>query len=267
MLTTSDILDEAQLQRFETEGYLLLDGLFDPAEIDAMERFFDDFKETETKVFGGKTFGEINRKKVQVRAMHPHRHAQKPLDWALNPRVMAVLEALFRGPALLAQTMYYYKPPGTCGQSMHQDDFYLLTQPHHCLAAWTAIDDADHENGCLYVVPGSQHEGMRCPEGASPENHFKHGALSLAESTRKAVPLPVKRGQTLFFGGALIHGSSANRTENRWRRTFIGHYCDGVTESISRFYHPVIDAEGRTVSRIAEANGGGPCDGWDGAVH
>ena len=33
---------------------------------------------------------------------------------------------------------------------MHQDNFYLLAAPATCIAAWTAIDAAKVENGCLY---------------------------------------------------------------------------------------------------------------------
>ena len=31
-------------------------------------------------------------------------------------------------------------------------------------------------------------------------------------------------GDTLFFDGKTIHGSDANRTADRWRRSFICHY-------------------------------------------
>lgn len=267
MTLTAPRLTADRLAEFHENGYLVVDGLFAAEEIEAIEQFFENYKNAES-AFGGKTLEEVDRHKGQVRAMHPHRHSDQALDWALKPSVLAVLEQLFEAEPLLAQTMYYYKPPGTCGQGMHQDDFYLLTKPHHCLAAWTAIDDSESTNGCLYVVPGSHRQELRCPEGATPENKWKFGVLSLAESTTKAVPLPVRRGQTLFFGGGLIHGSCPNRTKDRWRRTFIGHYCDGVTESISRFYHPIIDKEGEVISRIEAAQGGGPCEGgWEGAVH
>jgi len=261
-LTTSDI------EQFRELGYCVVDGLYDPSEIQEMEDYFEDYKLKGHRAFEGRTIEEVDRTTTQVRAMHPHRHSDVALGWALHPNVMDALHELLGTEAYLAQTMYYFKPPGTCGQGMHQDDFYLLTKPHHCMAAWTAIDDADKENGCLYMVPGSHKEKLLCPEGATQENHWNHGKLSLAESTVKAVPCPVKRGQTVFFGGALIHGSTANRSKTRSRRTFIGHYCDGVTETISKHYHPVLDMQRNTVSRIEETLGGGPCGGtWQGEVH
>lgn len=268
MSLSNSLLSSEQARQFREDGYCIVDGLFSSQEIDEIEAFFENYKTQGYATFDGQKIEDVDPKSRQLRAMHPHRHSPEALEWALNGNVIAVLEDLLGQPPLLAQTMYYFKPPGACGQGMHQDDFYLLTRPNHCIAAWTAIDSADPENGCLYMVPGSQRGEMKCPSGATPENHFKEGVLSKAETTRKAIPAPAKRGQTIFFGGALIHGSSANRSAARSRRTFIGHYCDGVTDSISQFYHPILDTDGRTVSRIKQATGGGPCgDGWMGAQH
>ncbi|MAT78438.1 hypothetical protein CMK14_25255 [Candidatus Poribacteria bacterium] len=58
--------------------------------------------------------------------------------------------------------MYYYKPPQSVGQDMPQDNFYLLSKPATCTAAWTLIDDTDAENGCLRVVRGAQKAKILC---------------------------------------------------------------------------------------------------------
>lgn len=266
--TISPLVSDEQKRHFRENGYCVVDALFTPQEIEEIEVFFENYKTQGYETFDGHKAEDVDINKLQLRAIHPHVHCEEPLNWALNPKVAEVLAELFECPPLLVQTMYYFKPPGACGQGMHQDDFYLLTRPHHCMAAWTAIDDADRENGCLYMVPGS-HKGMlKCPDGASPENSFKEGVLSLAESTQKAVPLEVKRGQTAFFGGAIIHGSSANRSKTRSRRSFIGHYCDTITESIGQYYHPVRNMKGEVLSTVTVTQGGGPCgDGWQGAQH
>jgi len=85
---------------------------------------------------------------------------------------------------------------------------------------------------------------------------------------RGPIPVPVKRGETVFFHGLIIHGSGPNRTRDRWRRTFIGHYCDEATETISAFYHPILNMQGEIVSDIKVHAGGGPCgDNWRGKEH
>ena len=219
---------------------------------------------------GNSGYEEIDPTKRQLRAMHPHRYSERVVGWFLNPNVAAVLEELLGKPALGVQTMYYFKPPGAKGQGMHQDNFYLLAQPATCIAAWTAIDAADLDNGCLWVVPGSNQSRILCPEDGSDEKWMNYGDSHITKfpRERKPVAVPVPRGSTMFFGGNLIHGSGPNRTVDRSRRTFIGHYIDEASDQVAKFYHPVLDMRGETVSDVGVHAGGGPCgEGWQGATH
>jgi len=258
------------VSEFEEFGYCVVDGLFEPEEIDEIESFFEEYRTVGGNVFdGGSTYEEIDVTKRQLRAMHPHRYSAKVTKWFLNPRVANVLEALLGRPALGAQTMYYFKPPGARGQGMHQDNFYLLAAPATCIAAWTAIDGADLDNGCLWVVPGSHRGDIHCPDGGETK-WMNYGDSHITKFPRGTEPVavPVPRGSTMFFGGNLIHGSGPNRTKDRSRRTFIGHYVNEASEELAKFYHPVLNMRGETVSHVRIPEGGGPCgDGWLGAAH
>lgn len=268
---STGLLSAAQIEAFHRDGWCVAERLFDLAEIDEVEAFFEDYKTRGSRVYdGGSSFEEIDPKQRQLRAMHPHRHSERALAWALNRRVLDALAALLGRPALLAQTMYYFKPPGAKGQGMHQDNFYLQAAPATCIAAWTAIDAATLDNGCLWVVPGSHRHDIHCPKEVPGEAWNNYGDSHINPFPRDARPVPVEvpRGATMFFGGQLIHGSGPNRTSATSRRTFIGHYVDAATTSLSQFYHPVHDALGRVVSGIAETQGGGPCgDGLGGGIH
>ena len=274
MMNTSEtgeiLLSPDQKAQYDEVGYCVVAGLFREDELAEIEDFFEDFRRVGPKAFDkGASYDEIDKTKHQVRAMQPHRYSEKVMGWFTNPRVAAVLEGLLGRPALGAQTMYYYKPPGAKGQGMHQDNFYLLAKPATCIAAWSPIDSADEENGCLWVVPGSHKEGILCPETRT-ERWLNYGDSHISHFPRdaKPIPVPVKRGETIFFGGNLIHGSGPNRSADRWRRTFIGHYVDEASEELSRFYHPVVNMQGEVVSGIEQVAAGGPCgDDWRGAVH
>jgi ectoine hydroxylase-related dioxygenase (phytanoyl-CoA dioxygenase family) len=268
---TSSLITSAQIEQFHREGWCVVDALFRPDEITAIEAFFEDYKKNGAAVYDNNSyFEDIDPKQRQVRAMHPHRHSERAEQWALNPRVLEVLSVLLGRPALLAQTMYYFKPPGSKGQGMHQDNFYLRAAPATCIAAWTAVDAATLDNGCLYVVPGSHRHDIHCPKAVPGETWNEYGDSHINPFPREAKPVPVEvpRGSTMFFGGQLIHGSGPNRTKDRSRRTFIGHYVDEATTALSKFYHPVLNAQGATVSSIEELTKGGPCgDGFGGGVH
>jgi ectoine hydroxylase-related dioxygenase (phytanoyl-CoA dioxygenase family) len=142
------LITDEQIQHFQEYGYCVVGGLFSSDEIQEIEDFFEEFKLEGGKVYdGNSSYEEVDASKMQLRAMHPHRYSKRAVDWFLNPNVAAVLEELLGRPALGAQTMYYFKPPGGKGQGMHQDNFYLLAKPATCIAAWTAIDTADRDNG------------------------------------------------------------------------------------------------------------------------
>lgn len=259
-------------EQFAEHGYCVVPNLFNEAELLAIEAFFEEYKKTGEKVFdAGSAYEEIDPAKRQLRAMHPHRYSEQAKTWLLNPRIAEVLEMLLGHPPLAAQSMYYFKPPGGKGQGMHQDNFYLLVKPSTCIAAWTAIDAATVENGCLWVVPGSHLSDIICPKETDSPKWMNYGDSHITTFPREQKPVPVEvpRGSTMFFSGNLIHGSGPNRTQDRHRRTFIGHYVDETSDQVAKFYHPVLNMQGEVVSRLAvPVAGGGPCgDGWLGATH
>lgn len=267
----SPLIGSGQVEQFLRDGWCVVDGLFTMEEIDEIETFFEIFKKNGAAVYDQNfRFEEIDPTQQQVRAMHPHRYSEQAKQWGLNPRVMEVLEVLLGQPALMAQTMYYFKPPGAKGQGMHQDNFYLMAAPATCIAAWTAIDTAALDNGCLYVVPGSHRHDIYCPKAVPGETWNAYGDSHINPFPRGVKPIPVEvpRGSTMFFGGQLIHGSGPNRTKDRSRRTFIGHYVNEATDSLAQYYHPVHNGAGEVVSTVVATKGGGPCgDGFGGGVH
>ncbi len=266
----AELISPAQIQQFHGDGWCIVDNLFTPQQITDIEAFFEIFKTNGPAIYDGESrFDQIDPTQRQVRAMHPHRYSQQVKQWALQPQVMQVLATLLTRPALLAQTMYYFKPPGAKGQGMHQDNFYLLAAPATCIAAWTAIDSATEANGCLYVVPGSHRHDIHCPKPVPGKTWNNYGDSHINPFPRENKPIRVEvpRGSTLFFGGQLIHGSGPNRTKDQSRRTFIGHYVDQATTSLSQFYHPVHNAAGHVVSTVQVHQGGGPCGDGSGAVH
>jgi hypothetical protein len=162
-LKTSHTMSAYKTQ-FEEQGFCHVDGLFAEPELNEIEDFFEEYKRNGGAVFdAGSTYEEIDPGKRQVRAMHPHRYSEQAKAWFLNPRVMDVLAELLGKEAFGAQTMYYYKPPGAKGQGMHQDNFYLLSKPANCIAAWTpgsiSCSPSRSGPGMLPSLPGGNSTG------------------------------------------------------------------------------------------------------------
>ncbi|AEI40957.1 phytanoyl-CoA dioxygenase family protein [Paenibacillus mucilaginosus] len=252
-------LTPRQKEHFDTEGYLIVKGLFKEEELTEIERTFEEI--------GSRTVPGYFEPNLQAgtadplsrypRVMHPHRFNETARRYLLHLPVLAVLEDLYGEEALAAQSMFYYKPPGSRGQALHQDNFYLKVEPGNCIAAWTAVDAADEENGGLLVVPKTSGHEIVCPELADESESFTKHLVKVPPGL-KAVPAVMDRGDVLFFNGNLIHGSYRNKSKDRFRRAFICHYAPASLAKIATHYRPLLRADGTPVDAETSMDGG-PC--------
>ncbi|MDQ6420630.1 phytanoyl-CoA dioxygenase family protein [Paenibacillus sp. LHD-117] len=253
------ILTEEQLASFRQEGFLIVKGLFQPAELEEIDTTFEEISREPVPGYFDPDMqaDDSDPLKRYPRVMHPHRFNDNAMKYMLHAPVMAVLHDLYGEEALAAQSMFYYKPPGSKGQALHQDNFYLQVEPGNCIAAWTAVDAADMENGGLLVVPRTNEYEISCPELADASESFTTHYVKPPKD-RAVVPAIMDRGDVLFFNGNLIHGSYRNKTKDRFRRAFICHYANASATKISNFYRPLFREDGTSVD--LEINGdGGPC--------
>ncbi len=75
------------------------------------------------------------------------------------------------------------------------------------------------------------------------------------------MPVFMKAGDVLFFNGRLVHGSFPNTSQDRFRRSLIGHYIVGEAEKVAKFYNPALRMDGSEVIFEA-AEGGSECGVW-----
>jgi ectoine hydroxylase-related dioxygenase (phytanoyl-CoA dioxygenase family) len=156
--------------------------------------------------------------------------------------------------------MLYFKPPGARGQALHQDNFYLRAQPGTCIAAWMALDDCDEANGCLQVVPSSHAWPLLCSQKANTNLSFTDVTVPIPAEAQ-VLPVVMEAGDVLFFNGQIVHGSYPNTTQNRFRRSLIGHYIEGQAEQVAQFYHPALRMDGSLLT-LNISQGGGTCGIW-----
>jgi len=173
-----------------------------------------------------------------------HRRLALHEKFMLHPRVLDALEVLIGPDVLAMQTMLFLKPPGKPGQGWHQDSYYIPTHPDTLCGAWIAIDDADELNGAMWFAKGSGTEPVYppCPElqygfGDRLIGDIMHvkgvsnvddsvNMLSRVAEKYDQVLVSAKAGDVVFFNGHVLHRSKGNYTTDRFRRAFVGHYCN-----------------------------------------
>ncbi len=174
-----------------------------------------------------------------------HRQLKLHERYMLHPRVLDVLESIIGPDVLALQTMLFLKPPGKPGQGWHQDRFYIPTHPDTLCGAWIAIDDTDELNGAMWMALGSASEPVYPPHASLGHNAFgqrelggiqyvggvsdpddEKNDLSQIADKYPQVLVPAKAGDVAFFNGHILHRSKKNWTEDRYRRSFVSHYCN-----------------------------------------
>lgn len=258
---------ESEVAAFAREGYGVIRQLISKDEINHIRDSFmalnaDGPVEGLSEIIGGR--GEYTADdplKFYPRMMMPHLHddlevGPLSLKYMLDARFLPYLKAFIEEPVGV-QTMFYFKPPGARGQELHQDNFYLRVKPGTCAAAWIAVDNADAENGGMMIVPGSQDYEIVCPEQADAATSFTTDFVRPPKGT-SAVPVDLKAGDVLFFNGSIIHGSSPNSSQSRFRRSLICHYIPLGSVVGTSYVKKPRTFDGKIV-HVEETLDGGPC--------
>ena len=257
-MTSFEPISESDVATYLSQGYLVVQKLFTDDECDFWAKYFTDMVERggDGWAEGGVDPNDEDPLKRYPRLLQPHRGDKVAFDYMVDPRINRYLSSFYDREPLAVQTMVYFKPPGARGQALHQDNRYLQAEPGTCMAAWLALEDIDLENGCLEVVPGTQDMPMVCTEPADLTKSFSGVVINLPGMT--PVPVLMKKGDVIFFNGSVVHGSGPNHS-TRFRRIMVGHYIEGKSEQVSKYYFPVYRMDGSEVEGLTSIDEGGPC--------
>ena len=148
-----------------------------------------------------------------------------------HPAIAEDIATLTKGDVVrLWHDQVQYKPATVGGANhWHQDSPYWppLTPKDEQVTAWVALDDADEENGCMVMVPGSHLWGVHVRWLESLEgiegmpNEFGGEKIEVRSC-------PVKKGHVHYHHSLTWHGSTKNRS-GRPRRAIALHYMTGRT--------------------------------------
>jgi len=223
------ILTEQQQTFYRENGYLLLPNLVRQPQIDAFNQHIWSLRadpDPPSWVIARQENGAVDAaERFAKRLFNPHLHDEFALRMMKLPEVGHILSDLLGAEAVGVQSMYFYKVPGTPGQANHQDYYYIKNELNTLTACWIAMEDADEENGCLWVIPGS-HNGPLLRHGRvrdTDEHEHWTDEVEGADVSGE-IPVRMKAGEALFFHNLLIHSSTKNRAVRRSRRSYVCHY-------------------------------------------
>ena len=237
------VVDDAQVAFYVENGFLAVEGLVSPEELEELKQ---DIVKLARGGYPNKTFeavsADLSDDEVisQILAIHQPHYVSPVMDaFTRHPRICGALSQLagahlahWSGNVKCMQSMFFIKPPGYPGQSWHQDENYIPTRDRSLIGAWTAIDDAHVDNGCMWVLPGSHQRGYlyHTKKHGDRDEFDSHDDMAYGFDESPQIPVEVKAGGVVFFNGYLLHQSLKNRTKTSFRRVLVNHYlsCESL---------------------------------------
>jgi len=246
------MLSDSQINQFHEEGYLVLEDAIEKAEIEKLKTaalqivddfdinrhravfstsdrdsgrddyFFDSAENVHCFLEEGALDDEGELLKPARLAINKIGHAMHDLNPAFGnfcqqPLFGRVLRDIGYKAPMLWQTMYIFKQPHIGGEvRWHQDGSYLISDPSTVTGIWIAIEDANRDNGCLWVQPGGHRSPLR--EIYQVDWTRREGVLTDLDKTPwpgtdEAVAVEVPLGSVVIFHDHMPHYSSQNRSD------------------------------------------------------
>lgn len=199
-------LTHQQIASYNESGFLKPFRVFNDDEAAANRAYFDRLLDLVKQRNDGRDAYAINGYQTQCQGLY---------DLVTHPRILDLVEDIC-GPDFVCWGAHYFcKLPGDSKSvPWHQDASYWPFDKARTVTAWLAIDDADVENGCMHVIPGTHRVGHLEWKPTQQEAVLGQEVVD-PERFGKPVPFELKAGEISLHADMLVHGSQPNRSSRR----------------------------------------------------
>jgi ectoine hydroxylase-related dioxygenase (phytanoyl-CoA dioxygenase family) len=212
---------------YERDGYLVLRGVFDPAEVAAVAT------ETEALLAREDLKAMTN---LRVRWQYHYETGAPVFElfdpvtdiaprcdaWFRDPRLTSVVGELLGERVHPIKDKLIYKPAGAGGYPLHQDYIAWPTFPKSFTTVVVAVDAADASNGCVQLYRGAHARGLL----SEPDGNFHMLSDSVVAGFER-VDIELQPGDVVVFGAFMPHRSDTNRSNRQRRHLLFSYNRDG----------------------------------------
>ena len=219
-------LDHRDVERYRTEGYLIVRGVFQAEEIAVLAFESQMLAERHDLIDTANLRCRWQDHAVTGECMFDCFDPVIDISsicraFASDRRISTILAALLDDEPHLFKDKLIFKRPGSGGYGLHQDFIGWSDFPESFTTVIVAIDPTDAGNGATEVFAGCHRQGY-----LSPRDGDYHELPLAAVGKSHGVMLVLEPGDVAIFSGFTPHRSGANRSD-RWRRQLYFSYNAG----------------------------------------
>jgi ectoine hydroxylase-related dioxygenase (phytanoyl-CoA dioxygenase family) len=236
-------LNSAQLEAFDRDGFVIVENVLEPAEIEAARSRIEPLfaGKFETGLYPDEWNWKTGKDRPDVtrQICNAWKSDRTIAAIVLRPDVGKACATLRGWPgARMNQDNVIWKPPGTKPLGFHQDDSYQQwIDPPELMTCWITLDDTRADQGTIEYVRGSHRWPVAPPikqfhAPDDPLEDMRVAAVGAGIKDPEIVPIVVRAGSAVFHHGQTWHGSRDNRGSAP-RRSVIAHCASSTAK-----FHP-----------------------------
>jgi phytanoyl-CoA hydroxylase len=252
-----DANDRALLTQWLRDGYIIVDNMVDPADIEAMVSTLDGLWDARAAIRGLELLDvreapeepPRNLSHAEILGLPPsvRQRMREVSDWRIHGfhYVNAPAWRIYFGRGLrgLASRIFGRRAMPIAAinfmtgsqQALHQDMAVFHIYPHgYLMGAWIACEDIAPESGPLVVYAGSHKSGMFPGFTDYPQTNLRTADPEMARRYQAWVDeqaarferheFHARKGQLLLWHGMLIHGGAPVLRRGTSRKSMVIHY-------------------------------------------
>jgi hypothetical protein len=229
----AEIISTAEVEAFGGDGFVVVRGLFDGAEMREIAAWTDEVQAWPETPGKHMMYFEQNLlepgKRVLNRLENFYPYHQGFAGLFDGAKLAGAVSQLLGEAPVLFKDKINFKLPGGDGFKLHQDQQAGWgTYTDFFITALVSIDAATAENGCLELAAGRHREGLIGAEW-TPLDAAADGAMNL-------VSCPTEPGDAVFFDSYAPHGSGPNLSEAQRRVLYVTYNAASAGDHREQYY-------------------------------
>jgi ectoine hydroxylase-related dioxygenase (phytanoyl-CoA dioxygenase family) len=254
-------LTQDQIDRYQEQGFLAIDAITTPEEVERVSAIIDRLFEERAGRETGDQFDlggtdDEGRPADLPQILNPSRYAPELAETRMRANAVSVVRQIL-GPEANVLFEHAILKPGARGAPTpwHQDEAYGQEDKEiDLISVWVPLQDTSVEMGCMQFIPGT-HEWEVQPH--HPINHDPriHGLEIDTVDASQAVACPLPAGGATLHGSRTLHYAGPNTT-GRDRRSYIMMIAKPVRDRKEpRDFYWIRQQQTARMKRAAEAAG------------
>jgi ectoine hydroxylase-related dioxygenase (phytanoyl-CoA dioxygenase family) len=213
------VLTQEQIDFYHREGYLALDAITTPEEVEWLRGIYDRLFASRAGREVGDQFDlggtdEEGKEAVLPQILGPSKYAPELKEGLFRTNAFAVAKQLLGPEAEPMGEHAILKPARTGAETpWHQDEAYWNPElDYTSFSLWIPLQEATLENGCMQFVPGSHMQQVVTHHTINHDPRI-HGLEVDEIDTSRAVACPIPAGGATIHHNRILHYAGPNNSD------------------------------------------------------